>query len=115
MIGIGLQDKAAAFPDQHQGYNGMSHFCTYGSNISIFTLSYAYYSARVPEMVNSFRSVSEIIISVLHYILVFTVLSILVLIFNPIDFTEVWRSLTLACPSHCRLDSGEMSSERLSL
>lgn len=81
------------------------------SNTSIFTLSHAYYSAWVPEMVNSFRSVSEIIISVLRYILVFTVLSILVLIFNP----KVWRSLILACTSPCRFDSRKMSSERLSL
>lgn len=109
-----MQDKAAAFPDQHQGYNGMSHARTYGSNTSIFTLSNTYYSAQVPETVKSVRSVSEII-HVLYCILVFTILSILVLIFNPTDFTEVWRSLILAFTSICRWDSRKMSSERLSL
>lgn len=46
--------------------------------LSISIRSQKYYSARVPEMVKSFRSVSEIIL-VLYLILIFTILSILVL------------------------------------
>lgn len=89
----------------------MSHFCTHCSNTSILTHVYIPYSAQVPEMVTSFRSVTEIITGVPHY--KFSAVSILVLIFNPTDFTEAWRSLILACTSHCRLDSKKMSSERL--
>lgn len=52
-IGFGLQDNAAAFPDQHQAYNSMVHFHIYGFNTSLFILSFGYYSAQVPQIVNS--------------------------------------------------------------
>lgn len=64
--------------------------------LSLFSVTFI-----VPEIVNSFRSVSEITISVVHHTQVFTVLSILVLIFNSTGLTEVYRTLTLACTSHC--------------
>lgn len=83
---LSLKKKVTAFLDQHQGYNCTSHFCTYSSNTSILTCVYIYYSAQVPEMVTSFRSLSDIIICVPQY--KFPAISILVLIFNTTDFTE---------------------------
>lgn len=76
--------------------------------LSLFSVTFI-----VPEIVNSFGSVSEIIFSVAHHIQVFTVLSILVLIFLLTSQRSrehsFWPALLIA------LDSRKMSSEMLSL